>query len=84
LLQLIKRISRAIGKHYNAKTIFILNAWLNTPFKSPCPASGSNPWPKDIQSFLDNSLSEMPKMEEGSGREAEGKDWEMIGALETT
>jgi RpiB/LacA/LacB family sugar-phosphate isomerase len=40
----------------------ILNAWLNTPFKSPCPASGSNPWPEDIQSFLDNSLSEMPKI----------------------
>ncbi|XP_059436055.1 DNA damage-repair/toleration protein DRT102-like [Corylus avellana] len=40
----------------------ILNAWLNTPFKSPCPASGSNPWPEDIQSFLDNSLPEMPKI----------------------
>ncbi|XP_059436053.1 DNA damage-repair/toleration protein DRT102-like [Corylus avellana] len=24
----------------------ILNTWLNTPFKSPCPASGSNPWPE--------------------------------------
>jgi RpiB/LacA/LacB family sugar-phosphate isomerase len=40
----------------------ILNAWLNTPFKSPCPASGFNPWPEDIQSFLDNSLSEMAKI----------------------
>ena len=40
----------------------ILHAWLNTPFKSPCPASGYNPWPEDIQSFLDNSLSEMAKI----------------------
>jgi RpiB/LacA/LacB family sugar-phosphate isomerase len=41
----------------------ILNAWLNTPFKSPGPASGSNPCPEDIQSFLDNSLSRRPRSE---------------------
>jgi RpiB/LacA/LacB family sugar-phosphate isomerase len=51
----------------------ILNAWLNTPFKSPCPTSGSNPWPEDIQSFLDNSLSEMPKMEKVLGVKLRGK-----------
>ncbi|KAG6618205.1 hypothetical protein I3843_07G006000 [Carya illinoinensis] len=42
--------------------IEILNSWLDTPFKSPCPASGSKPWPEDILSFLDNSLSEIPKI----------------------
>ncbi|XP_018845848.2 DNA damage-repair/toleration protein DRT102-like [Juglans regia] len=42
--------------------IEILNSWLDTPFKAPCPASGSKPWPEDIQSFLDNSLSEIPKI----------------------
>lgn len=43
----------------------ILNAFLNTPFKSPCPASGSKSWPEDLQSFFDESLKEMPKI--GSG-----------------
>ncbi|KAF3454348.1 hypothetical protein FNV43_RR04795 [Rhamnella rubrinervis] len=42
--------------------IEIVDTWLKTPFKSPCPASGSQPWPEDIQSFLDNSLTEMPKI----------------------
>lgn len=42
--------------------IEILDTWLNTPFKSPCPASGSKPWPEDIASFLDNSMTEMPKI----------------------
>lgn len=42
--------------------IDILNTWLNTPFKAPCPASGSEPWPEEIQSFLDSSLTEMPKI----------------------
>ncbi|CAI9102545.1 OLC1v1000828C1 [Oldenlandia corymbosa var. corymbosa] len=37
----------------------ILHTFLDTPFKSPCPASGSNPWPAEIESFLDNSVSEM-------------------------
>lgn len=40
----------------------ILDSFLNTPFKSPCPASGSNPWPSDIESFLDGSLPEMSKI----------------------
>lgn len=40
----------------------ILHNFINTPFKSPCPASGSKPWPYDIQSFLDSSVSEMPKI----------------------
>lgn len=42
--------------------IDILAAFLDTPFKSPCPASGSNPWPGDIQSFLDESVTEMSKI----------------------
>lgn len=42
--------------------IEILDTWLNTPFKSPCPASGSKPWPEEIESFLDNSMTEMPKI----------------------
>lgn len=40
----------------------ILNTFLNTPFKAPCPASGSNPWPEDIQSFLDTSVQEMSEI----------------------
>ncbi|KAH6768421.1 DNA-damage-repair/toleration protein [Perilla frutescens var. frutescens] len=40
----------------------ILTTFLNTPFKSPCPASGSNPWPDEIQSFLDGSVEEMSKV----------------------
>lgn len=40
----------------------ILDSFLNTPFKSPCPASGSDPWSTDIQSFLENSLTEMSKI----------------------
>nr|XP_043611790.1 DNA damage-repair/toleration protein DRT102 [Erigeron canadensis] len=39
-----------------------LNSFLNTPFKSPCPASKSEPWPEEIQSFLDDSLSKMSKI----------------------
>nr|TKS10825.1 DNA-damage-repair/toleration protein DRT102 [Populus alba] len=40
--------------------IEILDTWLKTPFKSPCPASNSAPWGEEIESFLDNSLREMP------------------------
>ncbi|XP_008811092.1 DNA damage-repair/toleration protein DRT102 [Phoenix dactylifera] len=46
----------------------ILDAWLRTPFKSPCPASGDAPWPEDIQSFFDQSVTEMaaiPAPDEG-------------------
>ncbi|XP_028784499.1 DNA damage-repair/toleration protein DRT102-like [Neltuma alba] len=44
----------------------ILDTWLNTPFKSPCPASDNKPWPDEIQSFLDNALVEMPKIGEAA------------------
>ncbi|KAF8401710.1 hypothetical protein HHK36_012656 [Tetracentron sinense] len=47
--------------------ISILDTWLQTPFKCPCPASGNNPWPTEIDSFLENSVAEMSKI--GSGNE---------------
>ncbi|XP_042417872.1 DNA damage-repair/toleration protein DRT102-like [Zingiber officinale] len=37
----------------------ILETWLKTPFKAPCPASGDADWPDDIQDFLDNAPKEM-------------------------
>ncbi|XAR63623.1 Ribose-5-phosphate isomerase [Bertholletia excelsa] len=37
----------------------ILNTWLNTPFRSPCPASDSKPWSPEIDSFFENSVAEM-------------------------
>ncbi|KAJ4957373.1 hypothetical protein NE237_024484 [Protea cynaroides] len=40
----------------------ILNTWLETPFKSPCPASGNNPWPQGMATFLDESIPEMLKI----------------------
>ncbi|KAK8959064.1 DNA-damage-repair/toleration protein DRT102 [Platanthera guangdongensis] len=40
----------------------ILDAWLQTPFKSSCPASGDKPWPNEIESFLDNSTAEMAQI----------------------
>ncbi|KAF3590031.1 hypothetical protein F2Q69_00032399 [Brassica cretica] len=40
----------------------IFDAWIGTPFKSPCPASGSEPWSSEISSFLDDSLSEMAQI----------------------
>ncbi|KAF8039019.1 hypothetical protein BT93_B1537 [Corymbia citriodora subsp. variegata] len=40
----------------------ILRAWLDTPFKSPCPASGDQPWSDDLQEFLDRALVETPKI----------------------
>ncbi|KAJ4719623.1 DNA-damage-repair/toleration protein [Melia azedarach] len=40
----------------------ILNTWLNTPFKAPCPASNFKPWDENISCFLDSSLTEMPKI----------------------
>ncbi|XP_071712603.1 DNA damage-repair/toleration protein DRT102 [Rutidosis leptorrhynchoides] len=39
-----------------------LDKFINTPFKSPCPASNSEPWPENVQSFLDDSLPEMAKI----------------------
>ncbi|GLT90535.1 hypothetical protein SLE2022_084620 [Rubroshorea leprosula] len=44
------------------KAVEILTTWLDTPFKSPCPASGSQPWPQDIADFFDQSLIDMPKI----------------------
>ncbi|CAH8306087.1 unnamed protein product [Eruca vesicaria subsp. sativa] len=44
------------------KAVEIFDAWIKTPFKSPCPASGSEPWSSEISSFLDNSLSEMSRI----------------------
>ncbi|KAK2632028.1 hypothetical protein EUGRSUZ_L02099, partial [Eucalyptus grandis] len=40
----------------------ILRAWLDTPFKFPCPANGDRPWSDDIQEFLDRALVETPKI----------------------
>ncbi|KAL4591284.1 hypothetical protein LXL04_004242 [Taraxacum kok-saghyz] len=39
-----------------------LNNFLNTPFRSPCPASNSEPWPENIQTFLADSLTVMSKI----------------------
>ncbi|KAL5984042.1 hypothetical protein ACLOJK_018144 [Asimina triloba] len=44
--------------------IKILDAWLQTPFKAPCPASGDKPWPEDLSQFLDSSLPEMARVPE--------------------
>ncbi|KAL6615139.1 hypothetical protein ACP70R_037409 [Stipagrostis hirtigluma subsp. patula] len=37
----------------------IADAWLATPFRAPCPASGGAPWPEDIQRFFDAAPGEM-------------------------
>lgn len=50
--------------------IEIVNTWLNTPFKAPCPASENKPWDDDVQCFLDNSVAEMSKI----GKEDEEKE----------
>ncbi|KAF6155154.1 hypothetical protein GIB67_019680 [Kingdonia uniflora] len=42
--------------------IKILETWLRTPFKSPCPASGNTSWPPELDSFLTASLPEMSKI----------------------
>ncbi|KAG7576048.1 Sugar-phosphate isomerase RpiB/LacA/LacB superfamily [Arabidopsis thaliana x Arabidopsis arenosa] len=51
----------------------IFDAWIKTPFKSPCPASGSEPWSSDISSFLDNSLSEMAQIGESTAGDSTTK-----------
>lgn len=38
----------------------ILDTWLKTPFKAPCPASGFKPWEENLSCFLDKSMTEMP------------------------
>lgn len=37
----------------------ILDAWLETSFKAPCPASDGCPWNNEIEQFLDASIQEM-------------------------
>lgn len=40
----------------------IVNTWLDTEFKAPCPASGNKDWDDDLKVFLDNSVLEMKKV----------------------
>ncbi|EFJ15721.1 hypothetical protein SELMODRAFT_234225 [Selaginella moellendorffii] len=54
----------------------IVDAWLATPFKSPCPANQGNPWPEEIHTFLDKSLPEM----EAIGGAASAKNPNSSGA----
>ncbi|XP_068647107.1 DNA damage-repair/toleration protein DRT102 [Aristolochia californica] len=42
--------------------IEILNTWLDTSFKAPCPASEGAPWPADLSEFFDKSLQEMAQI----------------------
>lgn len=42
----------------------IADAWLATPFRAPCPASGDAPWPEDIQRFFDAAPGEMAAIPE--------------------
>uniref|UniRef100_UPI0038B2F197 RpiB/LacA/LacB family sugar-phosphate isomerase n=1 Tax=Staphylococcus aureus TaxID=1280 RepID=UPI0038B2F197 len=44
----------------------IVDAWLNTPFKAPCPASDFKPWPEEMVTFLDNSVAEMSTISSSS------------------
>ncbi|KAG0592214.1 hypothetical protein M758_1G188400 [Ceratodon purpureus] len=44
----------------------IVDAWLETPFKAPCPASDGCPWNDEIQEFLDNSLQEMERISQAA------------------
>lgn len=54
------------GKYTSAETaVEIVDAWLNTPFKSPCPASNNKPWPEEMERFLDKSLVEMAEIGKG-------------------
>lgn len=48
----------------------IVDAWLETPFRAPCPASKGEPWPPEIDSFFENSLKEMPKIPSQSSSES--------------
>ncbi|CAJ2631166.1 DNA-damage-repair/toleration protein drt100-like protein [Trifolium pratense] len=51
------------GRYTSTETaIEIVDAWLNTPFKSPCPANDNRPWPHEMDKFLDKSQIEMPKI----------------------
>ncbi|KAJ1283977.1 hypothetical protein BS78_03G169100 [Paspalum vaginatum] len=44
----------------------ITDAWLATPFRAPCPASGDAPWPEDIQWFFDTAPDEMATIPEAA------------------
>ncbi|GAB2256958.1 hypothetical protein Droror1_Dr00023017 [Drosera rotundifolia] len=44
------------------KAVEILDAFIRTPFKSPCPASENKDWSPEIVSFLDGSVPEMDKI----------------------
>lgn len=44
----------------------IVDAWLETPFKAPCPASNGRPWSDELQEFLDNSLEEMERISQAA------------------
>ena len=51
------------GKYTSPEAaVEVLDAWLNTPFKSACPANDDKPWPQEIHSFLEHSLVEMPEI----------------------
>ncbi|XP_058774639.1 DNA damage-repair/toleration protein DRT102-like [Vicia villosa] len=54
------------GYYTSAETaIEIVDAWLSSPFKSPCPASDNKAWPEEVENFLDKSLVEMPEVGKG-------------------
>ncbi|KAG1347051.1 putative Bifunctional nuclease 2 [Cocos nucifera] len=64
----------------------ILDAWLRTPFKSPCPASDDAPWPEDLQSFFDQSVAEMAAIPAPAGGCAicvprKGMEFEPVGIM---
>lgn len=52
--------------------IKIIDAWLNTPFKAPCPASGGQPWGEDIQTFLQAAPPEMAKIGQNQTAQIDG------------
>eukprot|EP01018_Ginkgo_biloba_P033206 Gb_05505 [translate_table: standard] len=57
----------AVGGMYTTpeEGMQIIDAWLETAFKAPCPASQGNPWPQEIEIFLDSSIHEMAKIPVG-------------------
>lgn len=52
----------------------ILNAWLDTPFKAPCPASNFKPWEDNIACFFEKSMTEMPKIGKIESNESNSND----------
>ncbi|CAK8574457.1 unnamed protein product [Lathyrus sativus] len=57
----------AVSGYFTSKetAIEIIDAWLSTPFKSPCPANDNKVWPEEVEKFLDKSLVEMPEIGKG-------------------